>query len=34
MDIIWLVLGIGFFAASSWFVGACASLEPRGERKE
>jgi hypothetical protein len=28
MDIVYLALGIGFFAASWWLVRACASLEP------
>ena len=34
MDIFYLALGIGFFAASWWFVRACASLEPEQEEKK
>jgi hypothetical protein len=34
MDIAFLVLALGFFAASWWFVRACASLEPAQEEKK
>jgi hypothetical protein len=34
MDILFIALGLGFFAASWWFVGACASLEPGQEEKK
>lgn len=33
MDILFLLLTIGFFAASWWLVHACASLEPKEEKK-
>jgi hypothetical protein len=33
MDILYIGLAIAFFAASWWFVGACASLEPGQEEK-
>jgi hypothetical protein len=34
MDIVYIVLILGFFAASWWFVRACASLEPAQEEKK
>ena len=34
MDIAFLALTLAFFAASWWFVRACASLEPAGEGRE
>jgi hypothetical protein len=34
MDILYIALTIGFFAASWWFVHACASLEPAQEEKK
>jgi hypothetical protein len=34
MDIFYLALGIGFFLTSSWFVRACASLEPAQKEKK
>lgn len=34
MDIVFVVLGLGFFAASGWFVRACAALEPPQEDKQ
>jgi hypothetical protein len=34
MDILYSALALGFFAASWWFVGACASLEPVQEEKK
>jgi len=33
MDIAFVALTIVFFAASWWFVRACASLEPKEEKK-
>ncbi len=34
MDLVFIVIGIGFFAASWWFVRACAALEPaEGDKK-
>jgi len=33
MDIAFVALTIVFFAASWWFVLACASLEPKEEKK-
>jgi hypothetical protein len=34
MDIVYIVLGLGFLAASCWFVRACAALEPEQEDKK
>jgi hypothetical protein len=34
MDIAFIALVLGFFAASWWFVRACASLEPAQEEKK
>lgn len=34
MDIAFIVLTAGFFAASWWFVRACAALEPAKEEKK
>jgi len=34
MDIAFVALTLVFFAASWWFVRACASLEPAEDRKE
>jgi hypothetical protein len=34
MDIAFIALAIGFFAASWWFVRACAALEPVQEEKK
>jgi len=34
MDILYIALTIGLFAASWWFVRACASLEPAQEEKK
>ena len=34
MDIAFIALALGFFAASWWFVRACASLEPESEEKK
>lgn len=34
MDIAFIALTLGFFAASWWFVRACASLEPAQEDKK
>jgi hypothetical protein len=34
MDIAFIALALGFFAASWWFVRACASLEPAQEEKK
>jgi hypothetical protein len=34
MDILYIALGLGFFAVSWWFVRACASLEPAQEEKK
>lgn len=34
MDIVFLALIFAFFAASWWFVRACAALEPAEEMKE
>jgi hypothetical protein len=34
MDIVFIAVTIGFFAASWWFVRACASLEPAKEEKK
>ena len=34
MDIVFIVLMIGFFAVSWWFVRACGSLEPEQEEKK
>jgi hypothetical protein len=34
MDFVYIGLMIGFFAASRWFVRACASLEPAQEEKK
>ena len=34
MDIAFIVLALVFFAASWWFVRACASLEPAPEEKK
>ena len=34
MDIVYLALGIAFFAASLGFVRACGSLEPAQEEKK
>ena len=34
MDILYLALGLGVFAASWWFVRVCSSLEPRQEEKK
>jgi len=34
MDIFYLAFVIGFFAASWWFVRACAALEPAQEEKK
>lgn len=34
MDIAFIALTLGFFAASWWFVRACASLEPAPEEKK
>ncbi len=34
MDIVFIALTLGFFAASWWFVRACAVLEPEQEEKK
>jgi len=34
MDILFIALALGFFAASWWFVRLCASLETRQEEKK
>lgn len=34
MDFAFIALALGFFAASWWFVRACASLEPAQEEKK
>jgi hypothetical protein len=34
MDLAFLALALGFFAASWWFVRACASLAPAEEEKK
>jgi hypothetical protein len=34
MDIAFITLTLGFFAASIWFVRACAALEPAREEKK
>lgn len=34
MDLAFIALTLGFFAASRWFVRACASLEPAQEEKK
>ncbi len=34
MDIAYIALALGFFAASWWFVNACAALEPEQEEKK
>jgi hypothetical protein len=34
MDLLYIGLTIGFFAASWWFVRACASLAPAEEDKK
>lgn len=34
MDLFYIALMIGFFAASGWFVRACASLAPAEEEKK
>lgn len=34
MDIAFVALILAFFAASWWFVRACAALEPADERRE
>jgi hypothetical protein len=34
MDVLYIALAIGFFAASWGFVRACASLEPEQEEKK
>lgn len=34
MDVAFIALALGFFAASWWFVRACASLEPMQEDKK
>jgi hypothetical protein len=34
MDILFIALGLGFFAASWWFVRVCASLAPAEEDKK
>jgi hypothetical protein len=34
MDIVYIALGLGFFAASLWFVRACGSLEPAQEERK
>lgn len=33
MDLAFVVLTVVFFAGSWWFVRACASLEPKEEKK-
>jgi len=32
MDVCYLALGIGFFAASLWLVRACGALQPEQEK--
>jgi len=34
MDVLYIALTIAFFAASWWFVRACASLAPAEEEKK
>ena len=34
MDFLFIALGLGFFAASWWFVRVCASLQPGEEDEE
>jgi hypothetical protein len=34
MDLAFLALTMGFFAASWWFVRACAAMEPAQEEKK
>jgi hypothetical protein len=34
MDILFIALGLGFFAAFWWFVRVCASLAPAEEDKK